>query len=255
MRPVCVRRSEWDYTLERDDPDAPWSVRVGLRQVQGLGVRERASLERLTAPPRDLEEFVSRSGLSRRALLSLAEAGAFASLDVNRRDANWQLRGILRRLGDRLSTRTEADETAFPALSPAAEIVWDYRASGHSTRGHPMQLVRARLSELGVPDASQIRAMPDARRVRYVGMVICRQRPSTASGVTFFTLEDETGCVNVVVWRDLYERRRILARTSAMLGVTGRLQVAEGVTHLIAEDLWTPPLERPSQTPRPRDFH
>ena len=118
-----------------------------------------------------------------------------------------------------------------------------------------MQIVRPQLLELSLPDAAHVSSLPNTRRVRYVGMVICRQRPSSASGVTFYTLEDETGFVNVVVWRQIYQRHRLLARTSRILGVTGRVQSAEGVVHLIAEELWAPPLRAHTQTPRSRDFH
>lgn len=96
--------------------------------------------------------------------------------------------------------------------------------------------------------------MPDGRRVRYAGVVICRQRPGTASGVTFMTLEDETGFVNLVLWKPVFERHAIVAKTTGFLGVTGKLQVQEGVTHLVADELWVPDVRLPVQT-RSRDFH
>jgi error-prone DNA polymerase len=91
--------------------------------------------------------------------------------------------------------------------------------------------------------------------VRYAGLVICRQRPGTASGVTFMTLEDETGFVNVVLWKDVFERQAILAKTSSFLGITGKIQSESGVVHLIAERLWTPELKEKPAPPRSRDFH
>ena len=118
-----------------------------------------------------------------------------------------------------------------------------------------MQIVRPQLLALSLPDAARVSSMPNARRIRYVGMVICRQRPSSASGVTFYTLEDETGFVNVVVWRQVYQRHRLLARTSRILGVTGKIQSAEGIVHLIAEELWAPPLRVHTEAPKSRDFH
>ena len=96
--------------------------------------------------------------------------------------------------------------------------------------------------------------MPDGRRVRYAGLVICRQRPGTASGVVFMTLEDESGFVNVVVWSRIYEEHAVLIKTVNFLGVTGRLQVQEGVTHLVAESFWTPRIGARPVRARSRDF-
>ena len=97
--------------------------------------------------------------------------------------------------------------------------------------------------------------MPDGRRTHYAGLVICRQRPGTASGVVFLTLEDETGFVNVVIWKQVYEEYAVIARTATLLGISGRLQVQERVVHLIAERLWIPELPRSIETPPSRDFH
>lgn len=255
VRPVCVQKSQWDCTLERDHDTHPWSVRGGLRQIHGLGARERALLEQQLPPATNLEEFVTSTQLSKRALLSLAEAGALECFGLERRDANWKIRGLLPRKNDTLTLPRADDKSSFTPLSLSEEIVWDYRASAHSTRGHPMQVVRPQLQALSLPDASHLSSMPNAQRVRYVGMVICRQQPSSASGVTFYTLEDETGFVNVVVWKQVYQRHRLLARTSRILGVTGRIQVGDGVVHLIAEELWSPPVHAQTETPKSRDFH
>ena len=106
-----------------------------------------------------------------------------------------------------------------------------------------------------LPDAHAVNAMNHGRRVRYAGLVICRQRPGTASGVVFMTLEDETGFVNVVVWSQVFEEQRVLIKTSSFLGVTGKLQVQEGVTHLVAEKFWIPRLKTDPPRARSRDFH
>jgi len=95
----------------------------------------------------------------------------------------------------------------------------------------------------------------DGSRVDYVGVVICRQRPYTASGVTFMTLEDETGFVNVVIWAQVFDAHAVIVKSATLLGVSGRLQVQEGVVHLVAERLWLPELPRPIETPPSRDFH
>jgi error-prone DNA polymerase len=106
-----------------------------------------------------------------------------------------------------------------------------------------------------LPDAGEVRAMPDGRRTHYAGLVICRQRPGTASGVVFLTLEDEAGFVNVVVWAKVYEQFRVLVKTASFLGVTGRLQVQDGVTHLIADSFWRPKIETSPVEVGSRDFH
>ena len=105
------------------------------------------------------------------------------------------------------------------------------------------------------PDARSVSTMADGRRVRYAGLVICRQRPGTASGVVFMTLEDESGFVNVVVWSQVYEQYAVLIKTSDFLGVTGRLQVQDGVAHLIAEAFWAPRLGLRPASGGSRDFH
>jgi error-prone DNA polymerase len=115
--------------------------------------------------------------------------------------------------------------------------------------------LRPALSAQGLPDSTTLNSLPHGRRAHFAGLVICRQRPGTASGVTFMTLEDEAGFVNVVVWRKVYEQFRVLLKTSAFIGVSGKLQVEQGVVHLIAERLWTPRLEQQAPAARSRDFH
>jgi error-prone DNA polymerase len=134
-------------------------------------------------------------------------------------------------------------------------VLWDYRTSQHSTRGHPLQSIRRDLAARGVPTAAELNQLPDGTRARYVGMTICRQRPGTATGVTFYTLEDETGFVNLVVWRQVFDRHAILARTALLLGVSGRMQVESGVVHLIADELWEPEVTLKAEGTTTRSFH
>ena len=110
------------------------------------------------------------------------------------------------------------------------------------------------LAAWGLPTARQLNRMPDGRRVRYAGMVICRQRPGTARGVTFMTLEDETGFVNLVIWQQTFQRYSVLAKTLSCMGVTGNLQAAEGVTHLVVDKIWRPKLDKTSIRLKSRDF-
>ena len=133
--------------------------------------------------------------------------------------------------------------------------MWDYRAAEHSTRGHPMAPLRPYLVERGLAGASDVRELPHGKRVDCVGLVICRQRPGTATGVVFLTLEDEQGFVNVVVWNDVFERYQRVLRTASLLGVRGTIQAADGVVHLIAEELYVPTLSLGSYVHPSRDFH
>ena len=251
VRPVCAEASAWDATLEAKD--RRHAIRMGLRSVRGLGERERRAIETAERPFGDLETFARRTALSERALSALAEAGAFECWSLSRRDALWQakaLGGVARSLAG-TAARTQM---SFGTLAADDAVLWDYRASQHSTRGHPMARHREQLKERRIPTAEELAHLRDGARLDYVGLVICRQRPGTASGVVFMTLEDETGFVNLVVWSQLFEEHRIVAKTSPFLGVTGRVQKADGVTHLIAERLWRfqGPQDLRSQS---RDFH
>jgi len=279
VRPIDVRRSEWDCTLEPRTieggggprPRERWAIRMGLRFIKGF---HRADAQRLLGARsasslvwRDLDSFVGSTQLPKRALQLLAEAGALEPFDraprprkdqsSTRRDAAWAVRGSLARAGDRLALRADAsaEQPTFARLDRGEALAWDYRTSLHSTRGHPLEQLRAELERQRIPRAEQLETLADGRKVRYVGLVICRQRPGTASGVTFCTLEDETGFVNLVIWRQVFERHAIVAQTAALLGVDGRIQRADGVTHLIADALWEPDLELSTDGLRSRDFH
>ena len=146
-------------------------------------------------------------------------------------------------------------DVQFARLSKLETIAWDYRASDHSPRGHPLSPLRPYLRSQGWLDARTRSGRPGGCRVDYVGLVICRQRPQTAAGVTFMTLEDETGFVNLVVWSQIFERFERFARTAVVLGISGRLQSQESVVHLIADELWQPALPAPVTTAPSRDFH
>lgn len=281
VRPIDVRRSEWDCTLEPRTiegggggprPHDRFALRMGLRWIKGFHAADGRQLLAARArkagqPWRDLDEFVRESALPKRALQLLAEAGALEGFDracrplgdttSTRRDAVWAVRGALARAEDRLPLRADASpvQPAFARLDHGEAMAWDYRTSLHSTRGHPLELIREHLDRQGIPNAEALEHLADGRKVRYVGLVICRQSPGTASGVTFCTLEDEAGFVNLVIWRQVFERHATLVRTAPILGVDGRIQRAEGVTHLIADALWEPDFELSLEGTRSRDFH
>ena len=118
-----------------------------------------------------------------------------------------------------------------------------------------MRGLRETLRLQGIPQATHVHQRNDGEKTSYIGLVICRQRPGTASGVTFFTLEDETGFVNVVVWRKVFDRYATIAKTASLLGVSGEIQKADGVIHLVASSLWIPEVSIEDATLRSRDFH
>ena len=161
------------------------------------------------------------------------------------------------RLGYGLDLHEEAETTPprFRGLTGEQRVLWDYRTSRHSVRGHPLAAARAELRRRGLPDAKTLNRMRDGRRTEYAGLVICRQQPGTATGVTFYTLEDETGFVNFVVWRPTFEKYSILARSAVLLGVTGKVQSENGVVHLIADELWDPRLSLRPEGTTARSFH
>ena len=252
LRPLRTRR--------RSEARTPgFAVRMGLRYVKGLSEsRDWARIEaaRGRAPFDSVADFVARTGLDERMAGRLAEAGALAGLERRRRDALWQVRGLVRAHAPVLPPGAARDETpGFDDLDLGETIAWDYRTSAHSPRGHPLAALRAQLGARGLPDARTVSAMRDGRKTRYAGLVICRQRPGTAGGVVFMTLEDETGFVNLVVWDRVFEAHALIARTASFLGVTGRIQRAGGVVHLVADTLWRPELDTGPNAVGSRDFH
>ncbi|MCA9754387.1 MAG: error-prone DNA polymerase [Candidatus Eisenbacteria bacterium] len=247
------------------------AVRLGLRYVKGLGERERTAFESARAEGcfQSIEDFAQRTQLEGKALSRLAEAGAFGSFEPERRQALWKVRALHPTLGEELEVdtgrgraglvaaaeRETARRPQFRPLTGLEEIAWDYETSSLSTRGHPLVPFRAELEAMGLPNAKTLNSGRGGARVRFAGVVINRQRPGTAGGVTFMTLEDETGFVNLVVWQPVYEQFRLEVKTSAFLGVEGKLQVESGVVHLIADRFWIPQLTTTVRSGGSRDFH
>ena len=280
VRPVSILHSRWDCTLEEIEAEdagdsggstgndsrggagdggegcARFAVRMGLRYVQRLSKGDWEKLIRAMerTPFRDLPDVARRSGLHEDKLESLAEAGAFACFGLDRRRALWQVLGTKTRQPPALPLDSRTSPPRFPSLGSLETIVWDHQVSDHSVLGHLLEPLRPGLAAQGLPAARELNGMPDGSLVHYVGMVICRQRPGTAQGVTFMTLEDETGFVNLVIWEKVFEYYSSLVRTLPCLGVTGNLQVGEGVVHLVAEAVWDPRLEDRTLRLRSRDF-
>ncbi|MBI1851484.1 MAG: error-prone DNA polymerase [Planctomycetes bacterium] len=255
--PIDVATSAWPCTLE-PAPESPhaFAIRMGLRYVSGLPSRDGARVvaAREQAAFRSIDDFAERTRLDEGALARLAEAGAFASLDPDRRAALWTARGLARFERPPLPLALTEETPAFAPLDEFETITWDYEASGLSSRAHPLAPLREDLAAQGLPDSAAVSAMEDGARVRYAGIVICRQRPGTASGVVFMTLEDEHGFVNLVVWSRVFEQYAALIQTATFIGVTGRLQVEEGVVHLVADTFWPPRVRRTPSSGASRDF-
>jgi error-prone DNA polymerase len=258
IRPVDVTRSAWDCTMEPVDDDFGFAVRMGLRWIKGMQMLDggRIVMAREARPFESIEDFVRRAQVPARMHAALAEAGAFGELAPARRDALWQVTGWVARQDDTMTLGGDVnDEVTFAKLGKLDEIFWDYATSDHSTRGHPLAPLRGELRDKGWPDARTVGKGRDGARVDYVGIVICRQQPGTASGVVFMTLEDESGFVNLVVWQQVFADYAHVIKTTSLLGVSGRLQVQEGIVHLIAERVWVPVLSRPVVDVESRDFH
>ena len=247
--PIDVQKSPWECAMEQG------AVRMGLRFVHGLSTLHRARLELAPPPYRDLHDFVRQTRLDKKALDALAEVGALDAFAVDRRQALWQVRALGQRAREPLLLPQTETLPLFAPLGLGGTIGWDYRRSGLSTRGHPLTPLRPSLTALRLPTARELSTLRNGKQVQFVGLVICRQSPGTASGVTFFTLEDETGFCNLVVWKDIFQRFRLIARTSALLGVTGHVQAEDGVVHLIADTLWSPQGLAAVALPPSRDFH
>jgi error-prone DNA polymerase len=233
-RPVCVLHSEWDCTVEDDKV-----MRVGFRYVQGLREEHARQLvaERRERSFSSLADFLQRVPLPASARRALAAVGAFALLSPHRRAALWQVEaawsaeeGLFHSAG-----LVEEDMPPLVAMSPAERVHADFEGMRLTTGAHPMRLVREQLPDLW--RASDLILGRDGDRVTIGGSVICRQRPGTAKGVVFVSLEDETGVANAIVYSNLYERHRLLINEEPSLRITGRLQNQSGVIHVQAEQI------------------
>ncbi len=252
--PIDVQSSRWDCTMQRSKTAGQWAVRMGLRYVQGLAEQHRQQLQANPGPYRDMDDFARRTGFARHALDALAQADAFAGFKLDRRQALWQARAASQRSRQTLDLVHHDTLPLFAKLGQHQEVLWDYQRTLHSTRGHPLSELRPQLQAQHLPTAQELNSFPDGRRLSYVGLVICRQRPGTAKGVTFFTLEDETGFCNLVLWRDVFDHFSLLARSATVLGVTGRIQSEAGVVHLVVQSLWQPQLQQPVGAGAIRNF-
>jgi error-prone DNA polymerase len=256
-RPIDVNSSFLDNSLEavsesssyRDRPQQPskrdpFALRLGFRQIDGFKDEwGKAIAEEREAggPYRDVEELMRRAGLPARAMRLLADADAFRSLGLDRREALWAVRRLPDDPALPLFQAAQARELgsergmALPTMPLAEHIVADYQTVRLSLKGHPMQLLRPRFRREGVLSCVETEARPDAAFVRTAGIVLVRQRPGKGNAI-FVTLEDETGITNVVIWARLFERFRREVMGARLMLVEGRVQKSvEGVPHLMAQ--------------------
>ncbi|MBU6283247.1 error-prone DNA polymerase, partial [bacterium] len=271
VRPIDVRRSHWRSTLEPGERSAgagegsrrpPPAVRLGLRFVRGLREESARGIveARAQAPWRDVSDLSARTGLSRREISTLAEVGALDGLVASparaaRRTALWQV-AALPRPDQRLLAGlpvAPGGEDAFPEMSGLETTLADYRASGVTTGPQVMGHLREDLRRRGILSLADLARRADGDRVRSAGLVIVRQRPGTAKGICFLTLEDETGLGNAVLMPDVFERVRRTLAASAMLVLEGTVERRDGVVHLRVEEIL--PIAGRAEAPPSHDFH
>lgn len=240
--PIDVTQSNWEASLEalpnQPPPHGQPAVRLGMSLVRGLGeaAARRIEAARAAGPFDDVDALARRAQLERRDLEALAAANALATLAGHRRDALWQ---AVAAAPDRdLLAAAPIDEAQRPALgapSEADEILADYDTTGLTLNRHPVALLRPALRAQRLSSAAELRDRPDGRLARACGIVISRQMPGTSNGVMFMTLEDETGCVNVIVRPELLARQRRATLDSQLLAASGVWQVVSDVRHLVAQ--------------------
>jgi len=238
VRPVEINHSAWDCVLERAG-NGGHAVRLGLRLAGGLGkaAAQRVVDRRGERPYRSVQDLAGRTGLPSRDLEALAASGALTGIAGHRHRAHWAVAGV-----GPPSPMFPSLEIAegVPLLRTPTEgqgIAADYRSLGLTLGRHPLALLRARLRARGISTASELQEARDEARVHAAGIVTARQRPPSAGGVTFVTLEDETGYINLIVWRQLAERQRRVLLESRLLGVWGEVQRQGGVLHVVAARL------------------
>ena len=263
VRPIDVQRSEWLCTLEAE-PDGSLSLRIGMNYAKGL---RKSSAEALLAARNRYGAFTSVNELSarvpalnRKELVTLARIGALNSIDevAHRRDALWQVEQAGRPVGPLLRGIEDGRNEIRPhnplrQMNTDERIAADYAGMGLTTGPHPMAYHRAALRAQGIHSAGDLAHCSNNRFVRIAGCVIARQRPGTAKGFVFLSLEDETGIANVIITPDIFERDRIIVTRSRFLRIEGPLQNQDGVIHVKAQHI--APLDITSADIRSHDFH
>jgi error-prone DNA polymerase len=234
--PVDVNFSEWDNTLENKGGKY-LSVRLGFRQVKGLREEDMLLLVAMRNEGYRNVDQLRTVGVPEAALEKLADADAFRSLGADRRMALWEVSALadhpIGLFDGQLSETSLEIEVTLPHMTRGEHVVQDYISTGLSLKDHPVGLVRPALTRMRNTRVCDLAKFKDGDYVALAGLITVRQRPGTAKGVLFMTMEDETGSANLVVWEKLFNRYRKEIVQSKLLMATGKLQVAEGVTHLV----------------------
>jgi error-prone DNA polymerase len=276
--PVDVNFSQWDCTLVGQEVDRRSAaegrersrglqpaLRLGFRVLKGMPqaaveriVAARGGSRRLDPPYKSLDDFARRTRLTQAIITRLAEADAFGSLALDRRAALWESLGQERKVRDMpLLAGLEDDEpaAALPPLPLIEQVLADYRTSGLSLKAHPVSFFRRKLHECRVTPAGELASIADGRHVSVAGIVLLRQRPGTAKGITFVTLEDETGVANLVIRPEIWERYYAIARRSPAWIAHGKLESKESVIHVVVNRLEDLSARLGPFAPASRDFH
>ena len=249
VRPADINDSDWDCTLERSSHGSK-SVRLGMRAVKGLRRQDADAIIAAVKANKGITDFgvmglARAAGLGAAQLRPLAKADAFRSMGLDRRQSLWQVGSVGSGLWPSKETvfselpEREPASVSLPTCSLFEEVVSDYGALGLSLKAHPISFLRKWLDERGCLDSRYLRAemfqgrVSDKSWVMVAGLVLLRQRPSTANGVVFVTLEDEYGVVNLVMRPDVYESNRIAVRKAAAVFVWGQLERKDGVAHVV----------------------
>ncbi|WP_456413044.1 error-prone DNA polymerase [Thiolapillus sp.] len=252
--PAEVNASDWDCTLETRE--GMLMLRLGLRMIKGLSRQavQRLVLARQSGAFESVQQLAARADLKRRDLNALAAADALHSLEQNRRMANWSVAAIEARLPLLADAPPRERQPGLPLPAVAEEVLADYAHLGLSLRCHPLALLREKLEALRFVPAEAVGRRQPGLMVRAAGLVLTRQRPGKGNAV-FITLEDETGSLNLIIWRHLAERQRKIVLGAKLLGVWAEIQRADGVQHLIVRRLYDHSSLLAELRIRSRDFH
>ncbi len=263
IRPVDINESNWDCLLEetefnrravdfrhasmRDIIKTKRAVRLGFRQIKGLS---EASMEKLVANRGEgyssIRDLWLRAGLQKTDIERLADADAFRSIKQSRRDALWAVRALdAKSAAEKLPLFDQVShidlqvepETRLPEMLPGEQVIEDYRYLSLSLKAHPVSFLREEFHKAGVVRSVDLLTIPNGKRVTIAGLVLVRQRPGSAKGVIFMTLEDETGVANAIVWTKVFERYRPIVMGARLVKIYGRLQSQSGVIHTVVDHI------------------
>jgi error-prone DNA polymerase len=238
IRPVDVNLSDWDNRLE-EKAGKYCTIRLGFRQIRGMKDEDITALISARNKPYTSIPALKDAGVSQLALEKLADADAFRSMDMDRRQALWEVTSLSDRpLGLFTGQSSESafeEQVQLPEMSASQHVLQDYASTTLSLKAHPVSFVRQGLIKHHVLSTQELSLLPDGAWVRVAGLVLVRQRPGTASGICFITVEDETGIANLVVFQKLFDKYRKEIVTSRLLMVEGKLQREGEVTHVIAK--------------------